>query len=39
MENGKIVEDGTTSDLMNDRTSKTYQRLKKYKALFENDVE
>jgi ABC-type bacteriocin/lantibiotic exporter with double-glycine peptidase domain len=38
MENGKIVEDGSTFDLMNDTTSKTYQRLKKYKALFEKEV-
>ena len=37
LENGKIVEDGAVCDLMNNISSKTYQRLKKYKALFETD--
>ena len=36
LENGQIVEDGTPKNLMNDENSKTYKRLKKYKALFEN---
>jgi len=35
LENGQIVEDGTPQKLMNDETSKTYKRLKKYKALFD----
>ena len=34
LENGQIVEDGTPKKLMNNENSKTYKRLKKYKALF-----
>ena len=34
LENGQIVEDGTPQELMNNENSKTYKRLKKYKALF-----
>lgn len=35
LENGQIVEDGTPKKLMTNENSKTYKRLKKYKALFE----
>ena len=35
LEKGKIIEDGTPSQLMSDTTSKTYKRLKKYVALFD----
>jgi ABC-type multidrug transport system fused ATPase/permease subunit len=34
LEKGQIVEDGTPKKLMNNENSKTYKRLKKYKALF-----
>ncbi len=34
LENGQIVEDGTPKKLMTNERSKTYKRLKKYKALF-----
>ncbi len=34
LENGQIVEDGTPKKLMTNESSKTYKRLKKYKALF-----
>ena len=34
LENGQIVEDGTPQKLMTDESSKTYKRLRKYKALF-----
>ncbi len=35
LENGQIVEDGSPKKLMANENSKTYKRLKKYKALFE----
>lgn len=34
LDNGKIVEQGATTDLMHNQQSQTYQRLKKYHALF-----
>ena len=34
LENGQIVEDGDPKKLMSNVKSKTYKRLKKYKALF-----
>ena len=34
LENGQIVEDGSPKKLMTNESSKTYKRLKKYKALF-----
>ncbi len=34
LEKGQIVEDGTPKKLMTNENSKTYKRLKKYKALF-----
>ena len=34
LEKGQIAEDGTPKKLMNNENSKTYKRLKKYKALF-----
>ncbi len=35
LENGKVVENDTTANLMANPDSKTFKRLKKYKALFE----
>ena len=35
LEKGQIVEDGTPKKLMTNESSKTYKRLKKYKALFQ----
>ena len=34
LEDGQIVEDGTPQKLMTNESSKTYKRLKRYKALF-----
>ncbi|MBP5343920.1 MAG: ABC transporter ATP-binding protein [Alphaproteobacteria bacterium] len=34
LEKGKVIEDGTPSQLMSDTTTQTYKRLKKYVALF-----
>ena len=38
LENGEIVEDGTPAQLMTDTSSKTYKRLRRYVALFEESM-
>ena len=38
LEDGKIVEDGTPAQLMSDTSTKTYKRLRRYAALFEESI-
>ena len=38
LEHGKIVEDGTPAQLMSNTSSKTYKRLRRYVALFEEHM-